>query len=159
MRRGAQGDGRLSAADDDGRFKPARPRLAASLACVRPDGTVLIGRRGKPPADRLWSLPGGMVELGETAAEAAVRELMEETGVEAEVVGLVDVVDIIEHGADGTVERHVAVLAFAGRWLKGEGVAGPEALEIAWVRPDEATRYATTRGLAAVLDRAVRIVA
>lgn len=143
--------------DDDDRRRPARPLLAASVACFRDDGAVLIARRGKPPAEGLWSLPGGMVELGEPVADAAVRELHEETGVVADIVGLADVVDVIAHGPDGVVERHVAIVAFAGRRLSGDGVCGPEAVEIAWVRPDRITDYETTPGLARVVARAAAL--
>lgn len=144
--------------DDEGRFRPARPLLAASLACFR-DGEVLIARRGKPPAIGLWSLPGGMVELGETAAEAAVREVHEETGVRAEAVALADVVEVILRSPEGVVERHVTILAYAGRWLAGDGAPGPEATEIAWTRPDRLDALETTPGLAAVVARAAALLA
>lgn len=143
--------------DDEGRLRPARPLLAASLACFR-DGEVLIARRGKPPAVGLWSLPGGMVELGETAAEAAVRELHEETGVRAMAVALADVVEVILRSPGGVVERHVTILAYAGRWLAGDGAAGPEATEIAWARPNSLDAFETTPGLAAVVARAAALV-
>ncbi|MFD1702835.1 NUDIX hydrolase [Methylopila henanensis] len=141
----------------DDRLHPTRPLLAASIACFR-DGKVLVARRGKPPSDRLWSLPGGMVELGETLAAAALRELEEETGVTAEIVGLADAVDVIALDGSGAVERHVAVIAFAGRWRSGDGEIGPEAAEIAWVAPDGLAAMDTTPGLAAVVARAARLV-
>lgn len=147
----------MTAATDDGRRRPTRPLLAASIACFRADGAVLIARRGKPPADRLWSLPGGMVELGETVAEAALRELLEETGIAAEIVGLAEVVDFIERAPDGAVERHVAIVAFAGRHVSGDGRTGPEAVELAWVRPEQVPAYETTPGLAAVIARAAAL--
>lgn len=147
----------MSGRGDEGRLRPARPLLAASLACFR-DGEVLIARRGKPPALGLWSLPGGMVELGETAAEAAVRELLEETGVRAEALALADVVEVILRAPDGVVERHVTILAYAGRWLAGDGAAGPEAVEIAWARPDRLGALDATPGLAAVVARAAALL-
>nr|WP_210341524.1 NUDIX hydrolase [Methylopila capsulata] len=138
-------------------MRPPRPLLAASLACFR-DGKVLIARRGKPPALGLWSLPGGMVKLGENAADAAVRELHEETGVRATAVALADVVEVILRAPDGVVERHVTILAYAGRWLAGEGATGPEATEIAWARPDRLGALETTPGLAAVVARAAALL-
>ncbi|MGA0530511.1 NUDIX hydrolase [Hansschlegelia sp. KR7-227] len=131
----------------------ARPTLAASLACFR-DGQVLIARRGRPPSRGLWSLPGGRVELGERAAEAAMRELQEETGVRAQVIGLADVVEVILPEAEGAVARHVAILAYAGHWISGEATPGEEATEVAWVRPEALSDYETTPGLALVIERA-----
>jgi ADP-ribose pyrophosphatase YjhB (NUDIX family) len=141
----------------DDRHYPARPLLAASLACFR-DGAVLLARRGRAPGEALWSLPGGLVELGETAADAAVRELHEETGVHAGIIGLADTVDWIIRDRDGRIERHVAILAFAGRWLAGEPAPGPEATAIAWVSPDDLAGYEMTPDLARVIDRAAAIV-
>lgn len=141
---------------DDRRY-PLRPLLAASLACFR-DGAVLLARRGRPPSKSVWSLPGGAVELGETAAEAAAREMLEETGVGAKVVGLIDVIDVIMRDEAGRVERQVAIAAFAGRWLSGEPTPGEEAEAVAWVSPKDIEAYETTAGLAAIVRRAAEIV-
>lgn len=140
----------------DGRLNPTRPMLAASLACVR-DGAVLLARRGTEPLKGVWSLPGGMVELGETLAEAAVRELREETGVTATALGVCGAVDVIIRGEAGAVARHVAIVAFAGRWVSGEPTPGPEASEVAWVRPDGVGALATTERLDEIVRRAVEI--
>ena len=68
------------------------PIAAVGVVCLRGDDVLLI-RRGKPPLEDSWSLPGGRIEWGERAADAALRELKEETGCSAEIVGLIDVVD------------------------------------------------------------------
>jgi ADP-ribose pyrophosphatase YjhB (NUDIX family) len=120
---------------------------------------VLLARRARPPAQGLWSLPGGRVELGETAAEAAARELFEETAVRAEVLGFADLVEVIGRDRDGRVERHLAVLAYAGRWLAGDPTPGDEALAVAWAAPDELEGLETTPGLAAVVRRAAALAA
>lgn len=139
-------------AGDGGRAYPARPLLAASLAVVR-DGRVLLARRARPPMAGLWSLPGGLVEPGETLAEAALRETREEVGVEAEILGFNKHVEVIER--DGTRARHHYVIAsFVGRWLSGEGAAGAEADAVVWADAAEAARLPTTEGLAEVLERA-----
>lgn len=135
-----------------------RPRLAASLACFR-DGKVLIARRGKAPSRGLWSLPGGGVEFGETTQEAAVRELLEETGVSARIVGLAEVVEAISRDEIGEPSAHAVIFAYAGLWAKGEPATSEEAESIAWISPDEISAYEITEGLARVLARAAELVA
>lgn len=145
----------MTTAPDD-RLRPSRPLLAASVACFR-DGAVLLARRGRPPGRGLWSLPGGLVEVGETAAEAAARELLEETGVRATIVGLVDLAEVIRRADDGTVERHLAILAYAGRWIGGEPHVTDEAEEVAWIEPDDVATLETTDGLAAIVAKAAEL--
>src|SRR5262249_19102285 len=81
------------------------PRAAVSGAIFR-GGQVLLVQRGRAPAKGLWSLPGGHIETGETAAEALVRELMEETGITARLDGVVDAVNVIKRDDDGAVIFH-----------------------------------------------------
>ena len=99
---------------------------------------VLLIRRGNPPRQGEWSLPGGRIEWGETAAGAALRELAEETSVTAELLGLLDVVDGLFAGPDGQLERHYLLIDFAARWLSGEPVAGDDALEARFWPIDDA---------------------
>lgn len=133
-----------------------RPVLAASVACFR-DGRALIARRGRAPNRGLWSLPGGRIEFGETAEAAAIRELLEETGVSAEIVGLAELVEAIEPDGAGGARRHAVILAYAGRWTGGEPMASDEADAFAWVSAEELAAYETTPGLARVLARAAEI--
>jgi 8-oxo-dGTP diphosphatase len=104
---------------------PRRPVPAVGVVCLKGDEVLLI-RRGTAPMLGGWSLPGGRLEWGETLAGAALRELAEETGVEAELMGLVDVVD----GRFG--ERHYVLIDYAARWLAGEPRAGDDAAEAAF---------------------------
>jgi 8-oxo-dGTP diphosphatase len=100
----------------------ARPTPGAGVVCLR-GGEVLLIKRGKPPRMGEWSIPGGRQEMGETIAEAALRELAEETGVVAELLGLVDVVDhISERG-------QMVLIDYAARWISGEPVAGDDAVD------------------------------
>ncbi len=100
------------------------------MVCLR-GGSVLLIKRGKPPREGQWSIPGGRIEPGETAVAAALRELREETGVEAELLGLVDVVDYI------APERHYVLVDYAARWLSGEPVAGDDATDARFVPLDD----------------------
>jgi ADP-ribose pyrophosphatase YjhB (NUDIX family) len=135
---------------------PARPVLAASVAVFR-DGKVLLATRTKPPADRLWSLPGGKVEAGETLEEAALRELEEEVGVTARILGFNRHVEIFGRDAKGDVTHHFVVASFIGEWLSGEPRPGPEAGAVMWADPLSLGGLATTRELGEVLRRAHKL--
>ena len=108
------------------------PVPAVGVVCLRGDSVLLI-RRGTPPCQGEWSLPGGRIEPGERAVDAALRELREETGVEAEITGLIDVVD----GLFPEAGRHYVLIDYAARWVSGEPVAGDDALEARFVALDE----------------------
>ena len=140
----------------DGRSYPARPILAASVAVFR-DGKVLLAERVTPPGASRFSLPGGLVETGETLEEAALRELLEETGVEAEIIGFNDHLEVIERDNEGRVERHFVVATFVGRWIAGAGTVGPEARRIAWVDPADVDHLLTTTNLPRILAGAARL--
>lgn len=148
----AASDGTIAAAP-----APVRPTLAASAAVFR-GPLVLLARRAANPGAGLWSLPGGRVEPGETLAEAAARELMEEVGVEAEIVGLAAARDIIVRDREGELKAHFVVIAHAARWRAGEPVPGAEAAEVGWFRPHEVEALPATEGLAEVVAQAARLM-
>jgi 8-oxo-dGTP diphosphatase len=104
------------------------PVPCVGVVCLKGEAVLLI-RRGKPPRAGEWSLPGGRIEPGERAAEAALRELREETGVEARITGLVDVVD----GLFPEAGRHYVLIDYAAEWLAGEPLAGDDAMEARFV--------------------------
>lgn len=104
------------------------PVAAVGVVCLRGDEVLLI-RRGTPPRQGEWSLPGGRIEPGERMIDAALRELREETGVEAEITGLIDVVD----GVFPEAGRHYVLIDYAARWLSGDPVAGDDAMEARFV--------------------------
>jgi ADP-ribose pyrophosphatase YjhB (NUDIX family) len=114
------------------RSYPERPFVGIGVVILRGEEVLLI-RRAKPPRVGHWSLPGGAQELGETVNEAALREVMEETGVEIEIIGLVDVVDSIRRDGDGQVEFHYTLVDLAAEWLSGEARPGSDADGVRWV--------------------------
>src|SRR6266700_3015484 len=139
----------------DARSYPERPFLAVSAA-IRRDGKVLLVRRARPPARGVFSLPGGVVEVGETLGEAVMREVREETSLEIEPVALAGYRDVISRDTDGRVERHFVILPFAARWLGGEPVLNDELSEALWVDPAEIATLPTTPGLAAIVAAALQ---
>lgn len=119
---------------------PTSPLIGVGAVIWRADRVLLI-RRGKPPRENEWSLPGGRQELGETVAEAARREAREETGLEITVRDVVAVVDLIDRDADGRVQFHYTLIDVLAEWQSGEAVAADDAAEVAWVTLDELPRY------------------
>lgn len=143
----------VSATADDGRSYPNRPILAVSLAVFREE-RVLLAQRGYPPFAGRFTLPGGGVEAGETMADAALREMREEVGVEARIVGFNRHVEIIARDATGAIEHHYVIASFVGRWISGEGTIGPEARAIVWAARDDVRALPTTEHLTPLLDGA-----
>ena len=137
----------------DARSYPERPYLAVSAAIVR-DGKILVVRRARAPAHGLYSLPGGVVEVGETLEEAVTREVREETGMTIEPVALAGFREAIVRDADSRVERHFIILCFAARWRAGEVLLNEELDEARWLEPAELATLPTTAGLAQIVAEA-----
>ncbi len=137
----------------DARAYPPRPFLAASAAIVR-DGKILVVRRARPPAHGLFTLPGGVVEVGETLIEAVAREVREETSLTIEPVALAGFRETIVRDAQDRVERHFVILCFAARWQAGEPVLNEELSEARWLDPSELAGLQTTPGLAEIVAAA-----
>lgn len=132
---------------------PSSP-LAGALAAVVRDGRLLLVQRAKEPDKGLWGLPGGMVEDGETPEAAAVRELAEETGVEADGAAIIDRFEIGRAGARYHFVLSVALL----RWRSGEGLAQSDATAAGWFGPGDIADLPCSRTLprvaALVFERA-----
>lgn len=139
---------------DDGRLFPARPLIGVSIAVIR-DGRVLLAQRANEPMRGVWTLPGGLVEAGERLAEAALRELEEEVGSCAEVVGAsLTPTEILLRDEDDRLRHHYVIHPHAARWRAVEPAPGPEALAVRWARLDEVEGLATTPGLIDTLREA-----
>jgi ADP-ribose pyrophosphatase YjhB (NUDIX family) len=141
----------------DARSYPERPFLAVSAAIVRA-GKVLVVRRARAPADGLFSLPGGVVEIGETLMQAVTREVREETSLTIEPVGLAGFRETITYDRADRVERHFVILPFAARWLAGEPCLNEELSEARWLAPPELAGLPTTPGLAEIVAAAFRLL-
>ncbi len=139
----------------DPRAYPDRPFLAVSAAVIR-DGKVLIIRRAAGIASGIYTLPGGVVEAGETLTDAVVREVREETALEIEPITLAGFRETILHDKENKVSRHFVILCFAARWLSGEPVPDlSEISEAVWRHPDELKSLKTTQGLSEIVAEAM----
>ena len=143
---------------NDVRTYPTRPFLAVSAAIFR-DGKVLVVRRARKPALNLYTMPGGVVEAGETLAEAVAREVREETALQIEVLTLAGHREAVMRDAQGRVERHFVIMCFAARWVAGEPVLNEELDEAHWLAPSEISGLRTTDGLAEIVASAAEILA
>lgn len=120
--------------------RPTAP-LPAVGAVVLHEDAVLLVRRGQPPLQGRWTLPGGRIELGERAEEALRRELREETGLEVEVLRLLDVVELIERDEAGEVSFHYVILDYLARYRAGRLRAGSDSEQARWVRCEALACY------------------
>lgn len=119
-----------------GRDYPKHP-LPAAIAMVARDGKVLLVRRGKGTGTDPWGFPGGLIEVGETVLDAAMRELAEETGIQARAEQVVEVWDMIVRDAVGRVKTHFILNAVRMHWLAGEPVAASDASAAGWFSLDD----------------------
>lgn len=131
-----------------------RPVPTVGVVCLKGDKVLLI-KRGTPPRLGQWSLPGGRIEWGEAVDAAALRELKEETGVEAELTGLLDVVDgVFTSRETGETTRHYVMIDYAARWTGGEPVAGDDAADARFFTRDEAMAAVEWDETRRVIDQA-----
>jgi len=123
---------------------PDRPIVGIGICLLRPDngGDVLLARRGRPPSVGAWSLPGGAQELGETAEQAARRELREETGLIAGELLLAANVDSIHRDDSGRLRFHYTIIDFAGLPAGGTLAPGDDVAEVVWAPLGDLAPYA-----------------
>ncbi|CAB1075898.1 hypothetical protein D1AOALGA4SA_3706 [Olavius algarvensis Delta 1 endosymbiont] len=119
----------------DGSY-PELPRVAVG-AIVFKDNRILLVRRGKPPADNLWAIPGGRVEIGETLQEAAEREIFEETGIAIRAGLPVYTFDVIDRDSRGRIRFHYVIVDLSADYIRGEPRAGDDASAARWISSDE----------------------
>lgn len=132
---------------------PIVPRAAASAAVFRGDEVLLI-RRGSGALQGYWSLPGGHVEAGERTREAARREVLEETGVDADLRHFLDLHEVILRDAHGLLQAHYLIAVYAGYWRSGEPVAGGDAAAAGFFPADALAHLQLTDGAQRLIGQA-----
>jgi len=131
---------------------PTRP-LVGTGALVLQDGRLLLIRRGAPPGQGKWSIPGGLVELGENVRDAMVREVKEEVGLDVEAVKLVDAFDSVTLDEQGKIQYHFVVVDFLARIVGGSVQTASDILEAKWVNMEEVEKYNLTNSFRAFFEK------
>lgn len=134
---------------------PAQPVVGVGAVIVR-GGRALIVRRGHEPRKGEWSLPGGLVELGESLVDAVAREAREETGLSIEVGAIIETFDRVHRDAGGRIRFHFVIIDFVCRAAEGDAVAGSDAEAVAWVTADELEAYGVNPHAAAVIRKGLQ---
>jgi len=131
---------------------PDRPIIGVGAVIVE-NGRALVVRRGTEPLKGEWSIPGGVVELGETLRQAAAREAKEETGLEVEPGEVLEVVDRIMRDAERKVQYHYVLVDFLCRLVSGDARPGADASELRWITVRELEGFPIADSAAAVLRK------
>ncbi|HSY63912.1 MAG TPA: NUDIX hydrolase [Terriglobales bacterium] len=132
---------------------PDAPLVGVGAIIIERDRVVLV-KRGQAPLLGQWSIPGGMLEVGETLREAAVREVLEETGLQVEAGELLGVFDRIVRDAEQRTLYHYVLIDFLCRRIAGEPVAACDAAEARWFRRDEIGKVSLAEDTAKVINLA-----
>jgi ADP-ribose pyrophosphatase YjhB (NUDIX family) len=136
---------------------PERPIIGVGGVVIS-DGRVLLVRRGSPPLQGQWSIPGGILESGETLMEGVRRELAEETGMDVRVRSLIEVFERIDRDPSGKAQYHFVVLDYLCEAVRGIARAGSDVTEVAWAAPFELEKYSLTEIAGRVIRKAFELV-
>jgi len=141
-------------APDDRRY-PSHPLVGVGAIILERD-RVLMAQRGKQPQKGQWSLPGGLLELGETLADGVRREVREETGLEIRPLGVLEVFERIVRDSAGAPEYHYVLIDYICRATGGTLHAGDDVCAVEWVRRRDLARFTITEGTPVVIEKAFR---
>lgn len=122
---------------------PTQPVVGVGAIIVQ-DGKILMTKRGSEPGKGKWSVPGGVVELGENLEKAVIREVKEETNLDVEVVHLIDAVDNIIRDSNGKLQFHFVILDYSAKVKSGTLQSSSDVLDTRWVRLEEVEDYDLT---------------
>ena len=132
---------------------PDYPRVGVGAVILHEDKVLLV-RRGKAPSFGKWSLPGGLVELGETTREAIAREILEECGIKIRVVDVAGVITRVVRDDDDRIRYHYVLVDYLAYPDSRDVEAGDDAAEAEWFEIDRVAELDTTQGLLDMIRRA-----
>ncbi len=136
---------------------PAQPVVGVGAVVVR-DGRALIVKRRHEPRQGEWSLPGGMLDLGESLADAARREVKEETGLDVHPGPIIETFDRVHRDPDGRIRFHFVIVDFVCESREGDAVAASDAEAVAWVTASELDAYGVNAHAAAVIRKGLKVL-
>jgi 8-oxo-dGTP diphosphatase len=125
------------------RLYPTQPVVGVGAIILR-EGKLLLEQRGNEPARGQWTIPGGVVEIGESLEAAVLRETEEETGLRGEIVGLIDVVDQVHRDKEDKIEYHYVIIDYTVDVKGGEPKPGSDAAALKWIPLGEVEGYDLT---------------
>jgi len=131
---------------------PSQPLVGVGVL-IRDGAKILIAQRAREPSKGLWSIPGGLVELGEKVRDAAKREVEEETGLSVEIDDLLGVFDSVTRDEKGAVQYHYILVDFLAHQTGGELKPASDCSDARWVCPEEVSQYHTTRTLGLLMEK------
>jgi 8-oxo-dGTP diphosphatase len=130
---------------------PATPLIGVGAVAIK-NGKILLVKRAFEPGAGKWSVPGGLVELGEKLSEACTREMEEETGIECEVLELINVFDMIDRDESNGIRYHYVLADFLVKPIGGAERQNPEVTEMRWVTREEAKSMDLTKTARRAID-------
>lgn len=136
---------------------PERPIVAVGGVVIR-EARVLLIRRGQPPLEGRWSIPGGILEIGETIAEGIERELMEETGIRVRVLDLIEIYEKVLRDGGNEPRYHFVILDYTCEFVEGTARAGGDVTDTAWVSEQQLESLALTTAAKRVIHGAFSAV-
>jgi 8-oxo-dGTP diphosphatase len=135
---------------------PERPIVGVGGVVIQNERALLI-RRGSAPLEGEWSVPGGMLEVGETLLEGVQRELLEETAIEVKVQDLIEVFERVTRDEAGKLKYHFVILDYLCEAVRGEAQAGSDVTDVAWAQEAELSEYSLTPTVTRVIQKAFEI--
>lgn len=141
---------------ESGREYPAAPLVGVGAIVIDDDKVLLVKRAASPGKDE-WTLPGGLVNLGEEMRDALERELREECGIDAEVGPAIDVFDRIEHDEEGEIRFHYVIIDFLVSAFRGEPSAGSDAAGLAWASVEELKALGVPAPVRRLIEHAMKL--
>jgi mutator protein MutT len=132
---------------------PERPIVGVGGVVIHNERALLI-RRGSAPLEGEWSIPGGMLEIGETIFEGVQRELLEETAIEVKVLDLIEVFERVTRDDEGRLKYHFVILDYLCEAVRGDPLAGSDVTDVAWAHEAELNEYSLTPTAMRVIRKA-----
>jgi 8-oxo-dGTP diphosphatase len=137
----------------DNRRYPQRPMIGVGALIIKGESILLV-ERGKQPLKGFWSIPGGLLEIGEHLADAVVREVQEETGLNVKPLHVVEIFERILRDTKGEPEYHYVLVDYLCKVTGGDLKAADDAAKVEWVKRKHLGDRKVTEGTLGVIERA-----